>query len=133
MDTITQATKKKVLIVDDQSFIRQVLEEQLKGFEGVELEIMEAANGNEAIGKTRVGKPDLILLDIVMEGKNGLQVMEELRNDPETFNIPVVVISSHAELEKQAEYKQLGAVAFINKMELKKDDFLAVVRKALSL
>jgi len=121
---------KKILIVDDQSFIRQVFSQQLKGeLEGIT--IIEAANGSEAIGKAKVSKPDLILLDIVMPTTDGFKVLEELAADPHTYEIPILVVSSHADDENVSRAKELGAREFVDKASLNDIDFVGLVRRYL--
>jgi CheY-like chemotaxis protein len=93
--------------------------------------MLEAANGNEAVGKIKVTHPDLILLDIVMPSKDGLQVLQDLQDDVGTRDIPVIIISSHADEEKKAKAKQLGAKEFIDKMQLNEIDLLSVVKRYL--
>jgi CheY-like chemotaxis protein len=122
-----QGQTKKILIVDDQSFIRSVLKKEMEQLVGVE--IFEAENGNEALGKAKVIKPDLILLDIVMPNKDGKGVLREIAADPTTYDIPVVVISSHADDQTVAEVKELGAKEFVNKMELNNYDFLGMIHR----
>ena len=118
---------KKILIVDDQSFIRTVLKGQLEKIE--DLAVVEAANGNEAMGKAKVSKPDLILLDIVMPRKDGLQVLEDLKSNPSTQNIPVIVVSSHSEKEKMDKAMELGAKKFIDKANMNTIDFAELVKQ----
>lgn len=121
---------KKILIVDDQSFIRDMFKKQLELLENVGA--LEAANGNEAMGKVKVAKPDLILLDIVMPGKDGMQVLQELHDDVDSRNIPVIVISSHADEEKVSKAKELGAREYIDKAKLNEIDFNALIQKYLA-
>jgi CheY-like chemotaxis protein len=121
---------KKILIVDDQSFIRTVFKQQLEQLGDVIA--MEAANGNEAVGKAKVAHPDLILLDIVMPSKDGFAVLEDLRDDVELRDIPVIIVSSHAEEEKVAQAKRLGAREFINKMDINNIDFVGLVHRYIS-
>jgi CheY-like chemotaxis protein len=85
--------KVKVLVVDDdqdiRSLVRMILES--KG-----MEVDEAATGEEALHKLRGGddKPDLILLDVMMPGMNGWEVLRELKRDTELQSIPVVMLSA---------------------------------------
>ncbi len=115
---------KKILIVDDQSFIRTLLKNKLEEFSTV-----EAANGNEAMGKAKFAKPDLILLDIVMPKKDGIEVLKDLQANVETRNIPVIVISSHAEDEKRSQALEFGAKEFVDKADIQNTDILALVKK----
>lgn len=120
----------KILIVDDQSFIRTILKKQLESL--TDTTFVEAANGNEAMGKAKVGRPDLILLDIVMPRKDGMQVLEELKASPDTKDIPVIIVSSHSEKEKVDKAMGLGAVMFVDKSNLQQINFLEIVKKYVS-
>jgi len=120
---------QKVLIVDDQSFIRTILKKQLDTLE--EITTLEATNGNEALGKAKVTKPAVILLDIIMPNKDGIQTLEELKQNDRTKDIPVIVISSHAEEEKINKVMELGAVMFIDKADLQKVNLIEIIKKYL--
>lgn len=119
---------KKVLIVDDQSFIRTMLKSQLSQ---LELDIVEASNGNEALGKAKVTHPDLILLDIVMPNKDGIVALQELKAYDGTKNIPVIVVSSHSDDEKVKAVMDAGAEKFIDKAKLRETDFVELVKSYL--
>lgn len=121
---------KRILVVDDQSFIRELLKGQLQQLQ--ETSIMEAANGNEAMGKAKVLKPNLILLDIVMPNKDGIEVLRELKGSPDTKDIPVIVVSSHSEQERIDEVLKLGALQFIDKANISKVNFLELANKFMS-
>jgi two-component system, chemotaxis family, chemotaxis protein CheY len=120
---------KKVLIVDDQPFIRQIFRQLV--LQIAETEVSEAENGNAALGVMKVSHPDLVLLDITMPGKDGLAVLEEMKNNPELFDIPVVVISAHADQEAHA--LELGAKAFVNKVMLNDIDLAGMIKMNLGL
>ncbi len=120
---------KKILIVDDQLFIRELYRKQIELLENVG--VLEAADGDEALCKIRVIKPDLILLDIVMPKKDGFEVLKEIHNDPDLKNIPVVIISSHADEAKIAKAKEMGARDFIDKAQLNNIDFIGLLNKYL--
>jgi signal transduction histidine kinase/CheY-like chemotaxis protein len=79
-----------ILIVDDDDFIRSLLEQEL-GEAGYR--IQQAGNGKEALEKVRNHKPDLIILDIMMPEMNGFDVAAVLKNDPQTMDIPIIVLS----------------------------------------
>lgn len=122
---------KKILIVDDQSFIREVFRTQIELLENVG--VVEAADGNQAMGKVLVTKPDLILLDIVMPNKDGFEVLRELHDNPDTREIPVIIISSHADDDKISAAKELGAREFIDKAQLNNIDFNGLISKYINL
>ncbi len=89
--------KKKVLVVEDEESLRLLYEEELKG-EGYE--ILTAGNGKEAIQQLEAGRPDLIILDILLPKMNGLQVLSEIRRQGLSFPVLLltVIIALSAEI-----------------------------------
>ncbi len=83
----------KVLLVDDEPDVRKTYRDILEA-EGYE--VTEAASGDEAIKKINGYRPDLILLDIRMPGKNGIEMARELGNREDTKGIPIVIITALA-------------------------------------
>ena len=79
-----------ILVVDDEESIRSLLCQEL-GDAGYNVE--EAANGKEALARIRANKPDLIILDVMMPEMNGFEVASILKNDPQTMDIPIIILS----------------------------------------
>jgi len=105
------ATKNSILIVDDEvsnlMFLTRIL--------GSDYRLYTAKDGQEALDKTRELRPDLILLDIVLPGISGYEVLGKLKQQPETKEIPVVVITG-IESPEDLEYTlELGAADYITK------------------
>jgi CheY-like chemotaxis protein len=102
---------KRVLIVDDNVMTRETLSMLLAG-DGYMVSV--AANGQEAMERLRgLGRPDLILLDLVMPIKDGVEFCKERQLDPELATIPLIVFSGAEDGEKQAAH--IGAAAYIHK------------------
>ncbi|MFQ5989788.1 MAG: diguanylate cyclase [Candidatus Methylomirabilales bacterium] len=101
-----------VLIVDDEPILRQMVREHL---ERHGLQIEEAGNGQEALESAHRVNPDLILLDIMMPGLNGLQVCQTLREQEATRAIPVVLLTSHDGLEDRIRGLDAGANDYLTK------------------
>ncbi|MDJ1183013.1 ATP-binding protein [Roseofilum casamattae] len=80
-----------ILVVDDDANIREWLGQQLDG-EGYE--VRRAANGRDAIAQIKQQKPNLVVLDVIMPDLNGFDVAAILKNDPETQQIPILMISA---------------------------------------
>ncbi len=104
---------QKILVVEDDAILRKVLLEKLSksGYvtEGAE-------DGEVALTKLRGGlKPDLILLDILMPRKNGMEVMEEMNADPMLKGIPIIIISNSGQPVEIDLAKKLGARDFLVK------------------
>jgi CheY-like chemotaxis protein len=80
----------RILLVDDSKPIRMANQKIL---ERAGYEVITAVDGQQALVVARSEKPDLILLDLLLPGVGGIQVLRELKRDPGTANIPVVILS----------------------------------------
>jgi len=115
---------KKILLADDSAFMRKLLRGVLSdgGYEY----IVEAENGEEAVSVYNREKPDLVLLDIIMEKKDGLQVLKEIREiNPEAKVIMVTAIGQEYLMKKAM---RLGAKGFVVK-PFKDEKILELVKK----
>ena len=103
--------KRLVLIADDEMINREILGQILCD----EYEIMHACDGKETLAKIRENKDELslVLLDILMPGLTGLEVLRAMKGDPELSLIPVIVMTS--EQDAEVESLKLGAIDFISK------------------
>lgn len=121
--------KKKILIIEDDDVLRDVLSEKLEknGYA-----VDRAEDGVVAMEKVRAVKPDLILLDILMPRKNGIEVMEELHADPALKDIPVVIISNSGQPLEIARAQELGARDFLVKAVFDPNEVLDKVQRVLS-
>ncbi len=100
----------KILIIEDEEAIRRVLKKIL-GREGYEVD--EAVDGVEGIGKIKSGDYDVVLCDIKMPRKDGVEVLQEAKKiNPE---LPFVMISGHGDLETAVQSMRLGAYDYIQK------------------
>jgi putative two-component system response regulator len=102
---------KKILIVDDEPNNLQVLRQILKDH----YQLIFANNGNKCLEVAPIHQPDLILLDIMMPDINGYEVCEQLKNNPETQNIPVIFVSAMSDVDDEAKGFDVGAVDYIQK------------------
>lgn len=101
-----------VLIVDDSKTVVHALKTVLEqdGYT-----TLTAMNGEQAVEMTRQHKPDLVLMDVIMPGMTGFQATRILHKDPETAEIPVVIISASEQPTEKAWCKRLGAKGFLPK------------------
>ena len=102
----------KILIVDDEEPNRKLLSSLVKAL-GYETET--AMNGVEAIRKMKSFMPDLVLLDIMMPDMDGYEVCHYLKSDPETANIPVVIITALSDRDSKLKGLHAGANDFLTK------------------
>ncbi len=103
----------KVLIIDDEEDFRTVASSCL-GLLGGD-EVREACSGKEGLAMAKEEVPDVILLDLVMEGMDGMQTLANLREIPEAAKVPVIFCTTKGMFPEFEEMKKLGALAVITK------------------
>jgi DNA-binding response OmpR family regulator len=116
-----------VLAVDDDRVIRQLVEVNL---ELEDYEVDSAADGQEALDKVKVFKPDLLVLDIMMPRLDGREVCRRLKSDPATKGIKIVFLSARAQEVDVESGMDLGADAYVTK-PFDPAELIEVVRKLL--
>ena len=111
----------KVMLVDDHALMREGIR-QLLEFDGSVKVIEEAGNGEECIEKIEKSKPDVLLLDINMPKKNGIEVLEEIKR--KKINVKVLILTVHNEVEYLLKAVDIGVDGYLLKdsesVELKK-------------
>ena len=106
------AEAKTVLVVEDKASLTQMLQFL---FLSKGLNVQIAYNGQEALEKVISIVPSLILLDIMMPQMDGFEVLEKLKKDPATSNIPVIMLTARKSREDMQRARDLGAVEYITK------------------
>jgi DNA-binding NarL/FixJ family response regulator len=117
----------KFLIADDHAIVRKGLAQLLRE-EFSDAEIQEASNSNEIIEKAKGGIWDIILMDISMPGRNGLETLKQIRDMG--VKAPVLVISMHPEEQYAIRVIKAGASGFLNK-DSATEELIAAVHKVL--
>jgi putative two-component system response regulator len=103
---------QKILIVDDDRMSRLLLNSILSR---MSYQVSEAFDGDDCLEKAVSFCPDLILMDVGMPRMDGLEVTRQLKNNDETKNIPVMIVSGHDELEDRVRAVEAGAEDFLSK------------------
>jgi CheY-like chemotaxis protein len=118
-----------ILIVDDNHDAREMYGMYLEhdGFRWT-----EAVNGHDAITQTHVEKPALILMDATMPRMDGWEAVRQLKQDPLTKGIPLIMLTAHAFQEHRDRAAEVGADAFLAKPVLP-DQLAAEIRRVLGL
>lgn len=102
----------KVLVVDDAEADRVALQQILEqgGYS-----VISASSGAEALTTAAAEKPDLVLLDVIMDEMDGFKACRELNTNPDTSNIPVIMVSGNTQKVHKLWAEQQGAKAYITK------------------
>jgi two-component system alkaline phosphatase synthesis response regulator PhoP len=104
--------KKWILVVDDEVAIVRMLKDRL---ESAGFEVLTAYDGAQAVEVARQERPDLIIMDVTMPRMDGLTAAKQLRSDPTTAHIPIVMLTARGqESDEQAGYAA-GAVRYFTK------------------
>ncbi len=120
--------KAKILIIEEDKFLIKLYGDKLRreGFE-----VIEAITGEEGSHKTSIEKPDLIILDLVLPRKSGFEVLSEIKLNPETKDIPIIILSN---LSQEADIKmglELGTATYLVKTDFSINQLPAIVKEEL--
>lgn len=112
------ATPRRILLVEDDRNHRWVMKRVLDSAFGEEISVEEADSGEKAIERaSRAPGLDLILLDLHLPGIGGLEVIRQLRANPRTKGLPIVVLTSSQEKDDIREAYECGANSFVSKSD----------------
>ena len=121
---------KKVLWVEDDVFLSGVMGQRFGGLGAI---LFSANNGEQALEIAKLEKPDIILLDILLHGIGGFEILKSLKEDGGTKNIPVIILSNLSQKSDIEKGKALGAVSFLVKATVDLDEIVDEVKKVLKL
>jgi len=122
--------KKKILLVEDDTALSSVYRSRLE-LEG--FEVATVANGEDALSKAIEFKPDLIVLDAMMPKINGFDVLDILRNTPETTNVRVIMLTALSQPSDKERAKSLGADDYLVKSQVVISDVVERIRHHLGI
>ena len=102
----------KILVADDELLIRKTLK---KVFEQKGFEVLMCADGQEALNQWSSFRPDLVILDVLMPNKGGVDVLKEMAGTEDFTRAKVIMISAYSAGGTKEEFLKMGAVDFIRK------------------
>ncbi len=111
-DVHSSPSNKKILIIEDDRFLRELISRKLKN-EG--FLILEAVDGEDGVKKISDEKPDLVLLDLILPGIDGFEVLRRIKDNPVSGSIPVIILSNLGQKEEVERGLKLGANDFLIK------------------
>ena len=119
---------KTILLVEDEEMLLKSIEEHFRksGFD-----VVTASNGNEALTQAKEHRPDLVLLDIVLPQKSGLEVLQEMRADKNLHYIPVLMLTNLDDEQTISQAVALGARGYILKADIELKEIVAKVKEIL--
>ena len=121
-------SKKVVFIVEDDAFLLKAYRVK---FEQEGAEVWEAADGKSAISFLEKNPPNIVLLDLMLPGLSGFEVLETIRKHPRWKNVPVIILSNLGQEQDIEQGKKLGIADYIIKADVKISDVISKVKKYL--
>ena len=122
--------KKKILLVEDDEMLSKVYRSrfEIEGFD-----VKEVYNGEDALSAALDFKPDIILLDAMMPRISGFDVLDILRNTPETANITIIMLTALSQPRDKERAEALGVDDYLVKSQVVIGDVVARVKKHLGI
>ena len=119
---------QKILIIEDDKFLRELIAKKLIK-EGYEVD--EAIDGEEGVKKVKEILPDVVLLDLILPGIDGFEVLKTIKEDDKTSTIPVVILSNLGQKDEVEKGLSLGAVDFLIKAHFTPEEIVEKIKSVL--
>ena len=119
---------KKILFVEDESALQKTFNDILKQ-EGYE--VISALDGEAGLKAAKAEKPDLILLDLVLPKMHGFEVLQALKEDAATKDIPIIVLTNLESMGDVEKALELGATTYLVKASYSLEEVIKKIKKAL--
>lgn len=118
----------KILLIEDDKFLRELIIQKL-GKEG--FDVVEAAEGEEGVVKMGKEKPDLVLLDLILPGIDGFEVLRRVKADATTASVPVIILSNLGQRDDVEKGIELGAVDYLIKAHFTPGEIVEKIKATL--
>jgi len=119
---------KTILVIEDDKFLRELIVQKLikEGYDTA-----EAIDGEEGIKKVKEKKPDLVLLDLILPGIDGFEVLKRMKEDPVLAQIPVIILSNLGQKDDVEKGLKLGAVDYLIKAHFTPGEIIEKIKNNL--
>lgn len=119
---------KKILVIEDEATLQKALVEVL---EQTGYEVTSALDGERGWEMVKEQQPDLVLLDIILPKMDGFDVLKNIKGDPDTNTIPIIILTNLGDLANIQKALELGAETYLVKADFHLDDVLTKVEQTL--
>jgi len=118
----------KILIIEDDKFLRELIARKLSN---ENFDIEQAVDGEEGLKKIKATSPDLVLLDLILPGIDGFEVLSKMKQDSSLSSMPVIILSNLGQREDVEKGLKLGAVDYLVKAHFTPNEIITKVKGAL--
>jgi len=116
---------KKILVIEDDKFLRELISQKLlkEGYD-----VSEAVDGEGGIESVKTEKPDLVLLDLILPGIDGFEVLARIKSDPEISGIPIIILSNLGQKDDIEKGLNMGAIDYLIKAHFTPAEIIEKIR-----
>jgi DNA-binding response OmpR family regulator len=120
--------EKIILVVEDDKFLRELMSQKLirEGFKTI-----QAVDGEEGLKKIKEEKPGLVLLDLILPGIDGFEVLSKVKEDPEISNTPIIILSNLGQREDVERGMKLGATDYLIKAHFTPGEIIEKIKNII--
>lgn len=121
--------EKNILVVEDDKFLRELMSQKLtkEGFH-----IIQAVDGEEGLKKIKEEKPALVLLDLILPGIDGFEVLTRVKEDPEISKTPIIILSNLGQREDVEKGVKLGATDYLIKAHFTPGEIIEKIKNVIT-
>lgn len=120
---------KKILVIEDDKFLRKVINKKLSR---EKYQVIEAVDGEQGLRAVKEKKPDLVLLDLVLPGVDGFEVLARMKKNPGLAKIPVIILSNLGGRDEIKKGLEMGAKDYLIKAHFNPGEIVLRIEFALS-
>ncbi len=120
---------KKIMWVEDDKFLNDIIARKLAA---TKCKLFHASEGEEALAMASREIPDIILLDIILPGMDGFEILRRIKEDPKIKDIPVILLSNLGQAIDIEKGKSLGAAKFLVKATVSLDEIIGEIKAILA-
>jgi DNA-binding response OmpR family regulator len=120
--------EKSILVVEDDRFLRELMSQKLikEGFKTI-----QAVNGEEGLKKIKEEKPGVVLLDLILPGIDGFEVLSRVKADPEISQTPIIILSNLGQREDVERGVKLGATDYLIKAHFTPGEIIEKIKNIM--
>jgi len=119
---------KKILVIEDDKFLRELVSRKLvkEGYD-----VAEAVDGEKGVESVRKENPDLVLLDLILPGIDGFEVLSRIKSDPTLSQIPVIILSNLGQKDDIEKGLEMGAADYLIKAHFTPNEIIDKIKGIL--
>jgi len=119
---------KKILVIEDDKFLRELI---IRKLEEESFVVSEAIDGEAGIKKIKEEKPDLVLLDLILPGIDGFEVLSQIKKESSLISIPVIILSNLGQRDDIEKGLKLGAIDYLIKAHFTPGEIIDKIKSIL--